>query len=713
MNWRRWIRPGLIVTVVAAPLAVFLQKGEIEGDLAGRVAEALGASGQTWATVNASGRDVVISGIAPAPEAGETAVRVAGGVAGVRAIANTSTLLPVASPYVWSARRAGRQVTLSGSVPSEGARSSILAGARRALPQAEIVDRMNLARGAPPSFPVATTFAFGRLQALSEGVVTLTDLTFSASGTAVDGAAYAGFRPGLARDLPSSLEVGAVDVLPARAGRFVWSVNVDSGTVTVAGNVPNEVVRETLAGAIKATLPGATVVDAVTVASGEPPGFTEAASFAVSTLRRFQRGGITLDGLALDVAGDARSIDDYEALLTSLSRGLPEGVKVTSADVRPAVISPYVWQGDAASGKVTLTGYAPSLEWRAELAAYARTAFGSTTEVDDRVRVAKGEPRMDWVGAVKFATAQLALLKQGSVAISANGYTIAGEAKDPRGYATILDQTTKTLPAGLVLKGATVQPPTISPFRFVAERRDGRILMSGFVSRDEDRQVILAAARRVAANAEVVDNLSFASGAPAGFTAAATVAVRSLARLQGGKADILDQSVALSGTAFQEAAVTSIDESMRDALPAGFTLVTSGVVVAEPGQPLPASACREQLQAVLKVGRIEFDASNPVVTTDSLGILDRAAGTIVRCPDALIEVGVHSDNDGSGTAALKDRTQARAEAIVDFLAGAGVQRERLTANGYGATKPIGDNNTAAGKAANRRVEFSVAVPAGG
>lgn len=198
MNWRKWIRPGVVVTALAALIAVFVQRGHIERELVARVSEALAASGQTWAVASASGRDVVISGVAPAPEAEETAVRIAQGVSGVRAVADATTLLPTAAPYVWSARRAGRQVTISGNVPSEGARASILAAARRAVPQAEIVDRMALARGASPSFALATAFAMGRLPALSEGLVTLTDAMLSVSGTAVD---FGGLRslPHLAR----------------------------------------------------------------------------------------------------------------------------------------------------------------------------------------------------------------------------------------------------------------------------------------------------------------------------------------------------------------------------------------------------------------------------------------------------------------------------------------------------------------------------------
>jgi OOP family OmpA-OmpF porin len=363
-------------------------------------------------------------------------------------------------------------------------------------------------------------------------------------------------------------------------------------------------------------------------------------------------------------------------------------------------------------GKVTLSGYAPSADRRTELAVAARAALAGLA-IDDRVRIARGEPRMDWVGAVKFAMGQLALLGRGTVTISDTGYAVSGEARDAKAYSTVLDQNTHPLPAGLVLKTANVQPPRVSPFRFLAERRDGKIFVTGYVTKEEDRQAILAAAHRVAGAADVNDSLTFASGAPAGFASAAAAAVRSLTRLAGGKVELVDQSIAVSGTVYQEAAVGEVDEALRDAVPTGFAVVASGIYAVEPGQPLTAAACRDQLQAVLKAGRIEFDANNPIVTTDSLGVLDRVAGTILRCPDAAIEVGVHSENDGSTAAALHDRTQARAEVIVDYLTGAGVKRERLTAVGYGATKPVGDNNTAAGKAANRRVELTVAVPAGG
>ena len=50
------------------------------------------------------------------------------------------------------------------------------------------------------------------------------------------------------------------------------------------------------------------------------------------------------------------------------------------------------------------------------------------------------------------------------------------------------------------------------------------------------------------------------------------------------------------------------------------------------------------------------------------------------------------------------------DAIVDYLVDAGIKRERLGAVGYGETKPIADNSTSQGKAANRRIEFTVTLP---
>ena len=51
--------------------------------------------------------------------------------------------------------------------------------------------------------------------------------------------------------------------------------------------------------------------------------------------------------------------------------------------------------------------------------------------------------------------------------------------------------------------------------------------------------------------------------------------------------------------------------------------------------------------------------------------------------------------------------QSRADAVVEYLIDGGVAATRLTAIGYGESRPIAPNDTADGRAQNRRIEFIV------
>lgn len=711
MNWTRWVRPGLVLSVLVTVVAILFRDGAIEHDLEDRVAAVLYAEGHTWASAEASFRDVTIRGRAPSTESQDVAVGLAARVSGVRAAANGSELLPIASPYVWSARREGQAIWVSGNVPSEGSRASVLAAARRALPEAEIRDEMELARGAPLAFNSATAFALERLADLGEGTVTLTDATLAVAGTAIDGAAYQAAQAAFADAPPASVGLGPVDVLPPRADPFVWSADYDGETVTMFGYVPNAIVRDTLNATVRAILPGAAVVDQTVVASGEPAGFAEAATYAIGALERLARGGVTLDGLALDVSGDAKSVDDHETLLASLAGPFPKGMTVVAAAVMPASVSPYGWEASRTLGKVILGGYVPNAAMRDDISATARILFAGS-DIDDRVRVAAGEPRMDWIGAIKFALGELARLKQGRVAIGDQSYSIEGEALTSDAYLAVADTNARTLPASLELGGAEVSPPAVSPYRFTAERRGGRLLVGGNVPDEASRESILAAAQRKFGSAEVVGDFAFASGAPEGFADAATAALQMLSRVAGGSVRIDDRELSVEGYVYRAAAIEDIEEAMDTGLPEGFSVGANDLVARQDAQPVSAERCSDLLQAVLKTGRIEFDGTKADIKVDSYGFLDRVAATIARCPDTSIEVGAHTDSEGSASR-NRDRTQARAEAIVDYLVDAGIRREQLTAVGYGEENPIADNGTDAGKAANRRIEFSVELPSGG
>ncbi len=236
-------------------------------------------------------------------------------------------------------------------------------------------------------------------------------------------------------------------------------------------------------------------------------------------------------------------------------------------------------------------------------------------------------------------------------------------------------------------------------------------MLSGVVPDDEARDAILAAAKRTFGQAKIDDQLVFASGAPPGFSDVAKTLVEISGRLAGGTVEMVDGSVTLAGLVYQPGALAEISDELSATLSESFAVTANTLATSQPGQPVTADQCRDLIQAVLKTGQITFDGDKADIAGTSNGLLDRVSAAVRRCSGVIVEVGAHSDSQGSASR-NRDRTQARAEAIVDYLVDAGVRRENLVAVGYGESKPLADNRTEDGRAQNQRIEFTVTVPGG-
>ena len=71
-----------------------------------------------------------------------------------------------------------------------------------------------------------------------------------------------------------------------------------------------------------------------------------------------------------------------------------------------------------------------------------------------------------------------------------------------------------------------------------------------------------------------------------------------------------------------------------------------------------------------------------------------------------LEISGHTDSDG-GAAVNQPLSEARANAVRDHLVGQGIAADRLSAVGYGDTKPVAANDSESNKALNRRTEITV------
>jgi len=101
-----------------------------------------------------------------------------------------------------------------------------------------------------------------------------------------------------------------------------------------------------------------------------------------------------------------------------------------------------------------------------------------------------------------------------------------------------------------------------------------------------------------------------------------------------------------------------------------------------------------------------FDTGRAEVKIDSYPELDRLIQLMNDVPSLKIELSGHTDNVG-GKAANESLSQRRAEAVRQYLVSRSVDGSRVTAKGYGSSRPVDSNATKEGRANNRRTEFEI------
>ena len=103
-------------------------------------------------------------------------------------------------------------------------------------------------------------------------------------------------------------------------------------------------------------------------------------------------------------------------------------------------------------------------------------------------------------------------------------------------------------------------------------------------------------------------------------------------------------------------------------------------------------------------GGVYFPSSSSSLTADGYEQLRVVAAAMRADPQLRIEVEGHSDT--SATARTNEPlSQERADVAREFLVSLGIAPERIVARGYGAWRPVNDNQTLEKRAWNRRVQF--------
>ncbi|MBG9374883.1 PD40 domain-containing protein [Panacibacter sp. DH6] len=113
-----------------------------------------------------------------------------------------------------------------------------------------------------------------------------------------------------------------------------------------------------------------------------------------------------------------------------------------------------------------------------------------------------------------------------------------------------------------------------------------------------------------------------------------------------------------------------------------------------------------QVNAVGVLNNIQFETNTAKLQPVSLIELDKLLQLLQENTTLKVQINGHTDN--TGTADRNNQLSLeRAQAVVAFLTGKGIEAKRLTVKGFGASKPLADNATEEGRSMNRRTEFIV------
>lgn len=120
-----------------------------------------------------------------------------------------------------------------------------------------------------------------------------------------------------------------------------------------------------------------------------------------------------------------------------------------------------------------------------------------------------------------------------------------------------------------------------------------------------------------------------------------------------------------------------------------------------------ASVQREEdLLAVTFKSDVLFDVGSYAPKPGALQEISRVAQVLNQYPQTSITVAGHTDSKGQEVANQR-LSEQRAAMIGDALISQGVSRNRIQTVGFGANRPIADNNTEGGRQLNRRVEINI------
>ncbi|MFM7654730.1 MAG: OmpA family protein [Paracoccaceae bacterium] len=508
-----------------------------------------------------------------------------------------------------------------------------------------------------------------------------------------------------------------MEVTPARAveaPRFSLEMLRNDDGIQLIGLLPEGETKEALMAEAEALQPDTQLQDMLETAAYEPPEtWGPALEFARKALALLPRSKITVDATAVRITAIAASDQQKRSFEASLASGQPEGVRV-SFDIsapRP-VITPFTLRFVMDEAGARFDACAADTERARMRIVAAATAAGAAGR--QNCVLGLGVPPPSWANAAEIGIKAVATLRAATITFKDADVSLQAAATVSQAeFDRVVGELEADLPPVFSLTATLekAENATQGPAEFTAvlAPETGRLEMRGRIADDLQRSAVDSFAKAAFGSANVYQATRLDADLPDGWPIRVLAGLQALAELEHGRLLVRADTVEVSGVTGSQTARARISQILSAKLGQGesFKVDVTYDVALDPVAALPTpQECVEDVSAILAKQKVVFPPGSAEIDGTASTVMEALAKVLARCGGVQMEIAGHTDAQGSeeGNRAL---SQTRAEAVLLALQGRQVDVSGLTAVGYGESRPTADNDTEAGREANRRIEFTL------
>jgi OmpA-OmpF porin, OOP family len=511
----------------------------------------------------------------------------------------------------------------------------------------------------------------------------------------------------------------ALEVTPASAiaaPRFSVEMLRNDDGIQLIGLMPEDpgeggIGEVQLADEATALSPGTEITNMLEAAAyPAPETWNEALAFGINALKRLNRSKISVSADRVEITAISDSDSEKRRLEADLRQIAPQGVTlVLNISAPRPVITPFTLRFIIDAEGARFDSCSADTD-RARDMILAAAATGGVTG-RPLCTVGLGVPTPRWADAVTTAIRAVTTLGEGSITFSDADVTLlAGSSVSQATFDRVVGELETGLPDVFSLTSTLEQKAAASqgPAEFTASLAgDGKVELRGRLTDEMQRTAVDAFARAAFGSDAVYTATRLDTALPDGWPVRVLAGLEALAELEEGSLLVRADLVEVTGVTGSQQARSRITQILSGQLGQGqtFRVNVRYDEALDPIASIPTpEECAADVNSVIARTKITFTPASAEIASTARPVLDALAAILVSCPPMQMEIGGYTDSQGSegGNQAL---SQARAEAVLVALQGRRIDISGMTAVGYGEASPIADNQTDAGREANRRIEF--------